>query len=99
MSKNDQGKWRPSLTYPSLMREVSKVRQYGIEKYGAPEDWLSTQQIRHYDAALRHIFAHMDGEMLDPESKCLHLAHAITNLMFEIERMERGLKLPVKENI
>jgi len=89
MSKNDQEKWQPSLTYPSMMREVSKVRQYGIKKYGAAEDWLTTEPKRHYDAAMRHIIAHMEGEMHDPDSGYLHLAHAVTNLMFEIERMNR----------
>lgn len=92
MSKNDQGKWRPTLTYTSTMREISKVRQYGIAKYGAAEDWLTTEPERHFDAAMRHILAHVEGEEYDTDSGCLHLAHAITNLMFEIERRERQVK-------
>lgn len=90
MSKNDQEKWRPTLTYPSTMRAISRVRALGIKKYGAAEDWLTTEPIRHMDAAMRHIIAHLEGEISDPESGETHLAHAITNLMFEIERMERA---------
>lgn len=90
MSKKDQAKWQPSLTYPSMMREISSVRQYGIKKYGAAEDWLTTEPKRHYDAAMRHIIAHMEGELTDSESGCSHLAHAITSLMFEIERAHRA---------
>jgi hypothetical protein len=89
MSKNDQSKWRPSLTYPSAMRAISCVRALGIKKYGSAEDWLTTEPQRHFDAALRHIFAHLEGEYFDAESGELHIAHAITNLMFEIERIER----------
>ena len=89
MSKHDSDKYMPSLTYTSALRAASQVRKYGIEKYGSAEDWLTTEPIRHLDAAIRHIRAHMDGEERDPGSSFLHLAHALTNIMFEIERLYR----------
>lgn len=87
MSKQTEGKYKPSLTYTSLLEEISKVREYGIKKYGSSEDWMSTDKIHHYEAAIRHIRKHIDGEFIDNDSGLLHLAHAVTNLMFEIERI------------
>ena len=88
MSKNDEGKYQPTLVYRSLIVAVSKVREYGIKKYGHSEDWRTTPSIRHFDAALRHIYAHLAGEMTDADSGLTHLAHAASNIMFEIERIE-----------
>jgi len=89
MSKKPEGKYEPSLVYTSCIKEVAKVRRFGIDKHGASEDWLTTEPIQHYDAVLRHVYAIIDGEEKDPESGLLHLAHAITGLMFEIERLDR----------
>jgi hypothetical protein len=87
MSKHDKGKYRPTLVYTSLIKAISSVREYGITKYGSPTDWMSTDSIKHFDAAIRHILAHVDGEMVDKESGLTHLAHAASNIMFEIERL------------
>ena len=87
--KDTHGKYRPSLTYTSLIEEVSKVRMYGISKYGDSEDWLTTEPLDHLNAAIRHIRAHINGTFCDEDSDELHLTHAVTNLMFEIERMKR----------
>lgn len=90
MSKKPEGKYEPTLVYSSCIEEVAKVRRFGIDKHGASEDWLTTEPRQHYDATLRHLYKIIDGEQIDPESGLLHLAHAITNLMFEIERIKRG---------
>jgi hypothetical protein len=89
MSKFDKGKYKPSLIYTSLLKEISKVREYGIEKYGSPEDWTTTDPYRHFDAAIRHIRAYISGEQIDAESTLHHLSHAASNIMFEIERLYR----------
>lgn len=86
MSKKPENKYRPSLVYTSCLTAMAKVRQYGIEKHGSSEDWRTTEPIQHFDAAIRHIRAHLDGEAFDEGSGEPHLAHAMTNLMFEIER-------------
>ena len=70
------------------MKYISSVRKYGAEKYGSTEDWRTTEPTRHFDAAIRHINAHLDGEYFDSVSKLPHLAHAASNIMFEIERIE-----------
>lgn len=86
MSKKPENKYRPSLVYTSCLVAMAKVREYGIKKHGSSEDWRTTEPIQHFDAAIRHIRAHLDGEAFDEGSGEPHLAHAMTNLMFEIER-------------
>jgi hypothetical protein len=101
MSKYDEGKYQPTLLYPSFIRAVAKVRQYGINKYGKSEDWRTTEPIRHFDALIRHVLAHMEGEYTDKESGLPHLYHAAANIMFEIERIEGKIRArhSVKESI
>lgn len=88
--KHDEKKPRPSLVYPSLIRAISRVRQHGIEKYGSPTDWRTTTPCyqRHFDAAMRHLLAIVDGELIDQDSGESHTALAATNLMFLIELEE-----------
>ena len=83
--KKPEGKYEPTLVYTSLIKAIARVRRYGIEKHGDSEDWRSTTPVQHYDAALRHLYAVIDGEELD-ESGLPHLAHCLTTLMFELER-------------
>ena len=66
--------------------EVSRVLTIGAEKYDE-ENWrkLDNLQNRYTGAALRHLFAHMDGETLDPETNLSHLAHALCCLLFKLE--------------
>ncbi len=98
MSKDTEGKYKPSLMYTSLIKNISNVRMYGIEKYGNSEDWVSTTSIDHLDAAIRHIRKHIEGFPFDSESNLPSLAHAVTNLMFEIERINRNCtsKKPIR---
>ncbi len=88
MSKKEEGKPEPSLVYKSFIDGVARVRAYGVKKYGRPNDWRTTPSTRHFDAALRHLFAFMAGEELDEASNLSHLYHAAANIMFEIERRE-----------
>lgn len=87
--KFEEGKPELTLVYGSLLEAIAKVRRYGIEKHDNSEDWRSTESIRHYDAVLRHIFAHLQGAICDHESGYSHLWHAACNIMFEIERSAR----------
>ena len=84
--KYDSAKPRMNLLPPKAIIEVSKVLTFGAEKYDA-ENWrkLDDLQNRYTAGALRHIFAHMDGEELDPESGMSHLAHALCCLLFKLE--------------
>ena len=75
-----------NLLPPKAIVEISKVLTFGAAKYDA-ENWrkLDDLQNRYTAGALRHIFAHMDGEQLDPETNLSHLAHALCCLLFKLE--------------
>jgi len=90
--KYDGGKPKMYLLPPKAIVEVSKVLTYGAEKYNE-DNWrkLENLQNRYSGGALRHIFAHLDGEYVDEETGCSHLAHAICCLMFKLEEeLENG---------
>ena len=84
--KFDGEKPKMYLLPPKAMIEVSKVLTFGAEKYDE-ENWrhLDNLQNRYTGGALRHLFAHMDGEINDPETNYSHLAHAICCLLFKLE--------------
>jgi hypothetical protein len=84
--KFDSQKPKMYLLPPKATMEVAKVLTFGAEKYDE-ENWrkLDNLQKRYTGGALRHIFAHMDGEDLDPETGYSHLAHAMCCLLFKLE--------------
>ena len=84
--KFDSNKPRMDLLPPKAILETAKGLSFGAQKYD-PENWrlLDNLQSRYTAGALRHIFAHMDGEKDDPESNISHLAHALCCLLFKLE--------------
>lgn len=84
--KYDEGKAMLHLLPPKSILEVGKVLTYGAEKYDA-ENWRKVPDLqdRYASAALRHIFAHIDGELDDEETGLSHLAHAMCCLLFKLE--------------
>lgn len=92
--KNDEDKYRPTLIFKTLIDQVSRVRMYGIKKYGAEDDWRTTEPCytRHLDAALRHLYAIADGETFDKDSGFAHTALAVANLMFIIQLESEGYR-------
>lgn len=84
--KHDQDKPRPSLLPFRALASVVAVLEFGARKY-APHAWRGVPdgRARYTDAALRHLFAHMQGESDDPESGLPHLAHAVCSLLFAME--------------
>ena len=84
--KFDSNKPRMDLLPPKAILETAKVLSFGAQKYD-PENWrlLDNLQSRYTAGALRHIFAHMDGEELDSETNLSHLAHAMCCLLFKLE--------------
>ena len=90
--KYDSEKPKMNLLPPKAIVEISKVLTFGAAKYDA-ENWrkLDDLQNRYTAGALPHIFAHMDGEELDPETNLSHLAHAMCCLLFKLEiELENG---------
>jgi len=86
MSKKDEGKYEPTLVYPSFIRALATVRRYGINKHGSSIDWRTTPPVDHYDAMGRHLNAILAGEEFDSVSGMPHLWHLGANVMFEVER-------------
>lgn len=87
-AKADEGKPRPTLVPPSLMKAVTAVREYGTRKYKDPDNWKKVSAERYRDAVYRHWLAYLDGENMDQESGLPHLWHIACNVAFLIE-MER----------
>lgn len=83
--KFDAGKPSAGLLPGAALLEVAKVLDFGAQKYAA-HNWRKGMRIsRLYDAALRHMFAIIDGELIDPESGLHHAAHASCCLLFALD--------------
>ena len=82
--KDDQGKVRADLLPANALMEVAKVLTFGAQKYGAENTWQKVTPFRaRYTAALmRHLFARQQGEIYDPESGLLHMAHMACCALF-----------------
>ena len=86
VAKADAGKLRLSLVPPELIRAVGEIREYGLKKYGDPENWRRVEAQRYWDAALRHALAAWnDYTAVDPESGMPHIWHMACNLGFLIQ--------------
>src|SRR6478752_108298 len=71
----DSGKPPLAMLPIAGIRAVANVQAYGNQKYKDWDDWRKGMESRRIlSCALRHIYAHLDGETLDPESKQPHLA-------------------------
>lgn len=81
--KDDQGKLRYSLLPVRPLRRIVEVLEFGARKYGV-DNWqkVAEARSRYTDALMRHVEAWRAGEMLDPETKLPHLAHAAANCLF-----------------
>lgn len=88
--KYDGGKLRYDLVPALALEEVVKVITKGAEKYD-PENWKRVPEgrRRYYAAAMRHMEAWRKGEKQD-EIGTHHIANAISNLMFILEKELNG---------
>lgn len=84
--KHDFGKPQFRLIPQEALESLARVMSYGANKY-APDNWrkVDSGHDRYMDAALRHINAHLRGEVLDDESNLPHLMHAVASLMMAYE--------------
>ena len=90
--KFDSGKLRYDLIPVLAQEEVVKVITLGAEKYD-PENWKRVPEgrRRYYAAAMRHMEAWRKGEKQD-EIGTHHIANAISNLMFILEKELQGIE-------
>ena len=78
--KHDHGKLRLVLITPEMTRGLGEVLTFGAGKY-ADRNWeKGLDSGRLLAACQRHLLAHQEGEVTDPESGLSHLAHAMCNL-------------------
>lgn len=81
-------KRKPDFTYLEydLMLPIVEVFMFGAEKYGR-NDWKTSTTLEdNVEACMRHILKFNQGEILDSESKLIHLAHACTRLLMAIKK-------------
>lgn len=83
--KFDLGKVQYRLVPPKALEQVARVLTFGATKY-SPYTWKNVEPERYLDAAYRHLESVRQGKFLDEESGLPHLAMAITNIMFLLER-------------
>lgn len=80
--KYDQGKVPMGLLPWEALQQVAGILAFGATKYGKHNWRAGMNWTRNSDAALRHIYAWVSGETMDPESGFNHLAHAACCLLF-----------------
>jgi hypothetical protein len=80
--KNDEDKQRTDLLPVGALLEVAKVLTHGASKYSA-NNWQNVRPVsRYWGALLRHGFARVRGEIVDPETGIKHTAHMACNALF-----------------
>jgi len=83
--KFDQGKPDFTLLPWEALESVVRVLEFGLKKYDR-DNWkhVSDAYNRYEAAGLRHRVARLKGELVDPESGELHLAHEACCLLFQL---------------
>lgn len=89
--KYDGGKLRYDLIPVLALEETTRVVTKGAEKYD-DENWklVPKGRRRYLAAAMRHIQQWRKGEIYDEEMGTHHIANAISNLMFILEKELQG---------
>lgn len=83
-TKHDIGKIQLELLPVDSLIEVTKVLQFGAEKYGKWNWSKGLNYTRIIGAILRHTFLYLGGEDKDQESGLNHIAHVACNCLFLI---------------
>lgn len=90
-AKADAGKLQLTLVPTAAIRAVARIRMYGNEKYGDPDNWKQVEPERYRDAAFRHFLAYLDDPgSKDEESGLPHLWHLACNIAFLCEMEGEG---------
>ncbi len=84
--KADKGKPQCRLVPTEIVRDIAKVREYGLKKYGSAESWRKVEVERYQDAMYRHLLAYIENPIgKDEESGLPHLWHIACNVAFLCE--------------
>ena len=97
--KYDGGKLRYDLIPVLALEETTRVVTKGAEKYD-DENWklVPEGRRRYLAAAMRHIQQWRKGEIYDDEMGTHHIANAISNLMFILEKELQGWEDGVEQD-
>jgi hypothetical protein len=97
-AKDDGGKLPVELVPVEAIEAMAEVLAFGREKY-TEDGWKSVPQaFRRYMAAnLRHAYAILRGEVIDPESGLPHVYHMHCNTGFMCYFHKRGIACRVFE--
>ena len=83
----NEGKLKWSLVDWKSLEPMVRVLEMGAKKY-APYNWAKGMPVTEVsESLLRHMFAYLNGESNDKESKIEHLGHVMCNCMFLIHIM------------
>lgn len=92
-AKADAGKTDLTLVPRGIIWEIGRVREYGNQKYGSPENWKNVEPERYRAALFRHFLAYLDDPQgVDKESGLPHLSHLACNAAFLIEMEHMNAK-------
>ena len=91
--KDKIGRTKPSVSFVPTqpLRDLMEVMRHGAEKYGR-FNWRSAT-VNHSvytDAAVRHLFALMEGEDTDPGSGLPHEAHIMAGMTILLDAKQTG---------
>lgn len=89
-TKHDAGKADLSLIPLAALQEEAAGFTFGAAKYGLHNYKQGLEATRLLSAALRHIYAVLQGEDSDPESGAHHLGHARCCLAMYLECLRLG---------
>lgn len=93
--KADNGKPRVTLVPLQIIRDIARVREFGLQKYKEKESWKSVEPERYRDALLRHCMLYIEDPFgLDEESGLPHLWHLACNVAFLCELQKGQYKEP-----
>ena len=85
--KFDGNKLEYGLLPPLALKAIVEILTIGAQKYER-DNWkhVPDGKRRYFDAGMRHLWDSKCGEKYDEETNKSHLAHAICNLMFLLEK-------------
>ncbi len=93
--KADNGKPRVTLVPLQIIRDIARIREFGLQKYKEKESWKSVEPERYRDALLRHCLLYIEDPFgLDEESGLPHLWHLACNVAFLCELQKGQYKEP-----
>jgi len=86
------GKPRWSLLHYPSIEPLVRVMEYGERKYTRNNWKIGLDKLEILDSLSRHLFALINGEERDKETKELHAGHIMANAMFYIYHVNEEIK-------